>query len=73
MDVIVFTDPALSECSDKDSVLDTNEKSNKQLPGKSKTGIIYVSTKSEYSKIEKVIILLMKVGVITIMVKAYAE
>ena len=33
-----------------DSDLDTNEESNKQLPYKSKTNVIYESTESEYSK-----------------------
>ena len=50
LDVIVCPDPALSECSDIDSDLDANEQSNKQLPGNSKTSIIYESAESEYSQ-----------------------
>ena len=50
VDVIVCPDPALSECSDIDSDSDANEESNKQLPGNSKTSIIYESTESEYSE-----------------------
>ena len=50
LDVIVCPDPALSECSDIDSDSDANEQSNKQLPGNSKTSIIYESAESEYSQ-----------------------
>ena len=50
VDVIVCSDPALSECFGIDFDSNTNEKSSKQLPGKSKTDIIYESTESEYSE-----------------------
>ena len=50
VDVIVCPNAALSECSAIDSDSDANEKSNKQLPDKSKTSIIQESTKSEYSE-----------------------
>ena len=50
MDVIVCPDPSLSECFDINSDSDANEESKKELPGKSKTSIIYELTESEYSE-----------------------
>ena len=71
VDVIVCPDPALSECSDIDSDSDTNEESNKQNYLAIQNLVSYMN--QEKVNIQKLIISMMKVGVITLIINAYSE
>ena len=71
VDVIVCPDPALSECSDIDSDSDTNEESNKHNNLAIQNLISYMN--QEKVNIQKVIIWMMKVGVITMIINACSE